>query len=108
MNSKGWWNTFDNDPYEKVGRFVHGAMGAEILVRLARISWAYLDWLDEVEKCDGREFFCDNEKIHNPSECDFDDWMEGAVHQLYLEREKEGSPRPEWCPPANPADLMDI
>lgn len=108
MNSKSWWDYFDENPYEKVGRHVPSVMGVPIIVRMARVSWVYLDWLAKVEKCNIEALFSDNEKIHDPNECNFDEWMEGTVQQVYLEREKEGLPRPDWCPPANPADLMDI
>lgn len=108
MNSKTWWDYFDEDPYEKVGRYVPSVLGTPIVVRMARVSWVYLDWLSEVEQCDIHEFFAENEKAHDPTECDFDEWMEGAVQQGYLRREKKGLPRPDWCPPANPAELVDI
>lgn len=108
MNSKSWWDYFDEDPYEKIGRHVQSVMGVPIVVKLARISWAYLDWLEQTEQRNIQNFFRENEEIHDPNECDFDEWMEGAVHQGYLERERDGCPRPDWCPPANPAELVDI
>ena len=60
MNSDLWWDYFDEDPYEKSGRYMPDAFGNPIIVRLARISWAYLDWLDETYDRDGGKFFKDN------------------------------------------------
>lgn len=108
MSFETWWNYFSEDPYEKVGRFMPDAFGNPITVRLARISWAYLDWLDENYERDGDWFFRENHKVYNPNECDFDEWMEGAVNGTYLVREKKGLPRPSWCPAATPAQYIDI
>jgi len=108
MSYETWWDFFDEDPYEKIGRYVPDAFGNPTIVRLARISWAYLDWLDENYDRDGDWFFRENHKIHDPRECDFDEWMEGAVSGTYLSREKKGYPRPAWCPAATPAQYADI
>lgn len=108
MAHKTWWDYFDDDPYEKVGRFVPSAFGHPIIVELTRISWAYLDWLDEVQGNDGGEFFIANDRVRIPTKESIHEKMESAVGTLFLRREKAGSPRPGWCPPANPADLADI
>jgi len=108
MNSDLWWDYFDEDPYEKSGRYMPDAFGNPIIVRLARISWAYLDWLDETYDRDGGKFFQDNHKVHDPLECDFDEWMEGAVSGVYLRNERRSRPRPAWCPAANPAQYTDV
>lgn len=108
MNSKTWWDYFDEDPYEKIGRYAPDTFGHSVVVRLARISWAYLDWYSETYGSDMDKFFQRNHKLYNPNECDLDEWMEGAVSKTYLWEEKHGRPRPEWCPPATPAQYMDI
>lgn len=108
MNFDPWRKHFDTDPREKIGRYVPDAFGSPIIVRLARISWAYLDWLDENFERDGDWFFRENHRLHDPREDDWDEWMEGAVSKTFLHHEKRGSPRPEWCPPAEQWQLMDI
>ena len=108
MKSETWWDYFDEDPYEKIGRFVTGAFGQPMIVSLSRISWAYLDWLDQTEGSDDDRFFIENDRIRLESDGSIDDWMEGAVRTLYLRRERSGSPRPPWCPPGNPAEFVDI
>lgn len=108
MIQKSWWDYFDEDPYEKVGRYVPDAFGKPMIVILARISWAYLDWLEEVEKCDISGFFQDNDRDRWEEDGTIHEVMEGAVRLSYLRREKLGYPRPEWCPPASPAEYMDI
>lgn len=108
MKSETWWDHFNEDPYEKIGRYVAGAFGRPIIVYLSRISWAYLDWLEEEEACDVQQFFIDNDAIRLESDGCLHAWMEGAVKTGYLRRERKGLPRPSWCPPANPAEFVDI
>lgn len=108
MIQKTWWDYFDEDPYEKTGRYVTGLFGHPVIVSLARISWAYLDWYVEQYGGDVGKFFRINIEGHDPRECNVDEWMEGAVRLTYLGEEREGRPRPEWCPAANPAEYMDI
>jgi hypothetical protein len=108
MNLNPWWSHFDEDPYEQVGRFVPDTFGHPIIVHLSRISWAYLDWLDEHFERDGDWFFSENNKRYDPRECNFDEWMEGAVNGTFITHEKLGNPRPPWCPPAQPWQLVDI
>lgn len=85
------------------------AFGNPIVVRLARISWAYLDWLDETYERDGDWFFSENHRVHDPREYgDFDTWMEGAVSKTFLQHEKKGNPRPAWCPAASLAQIAEL
>lgn len=100
---------FDEDPFERIGRYVNDGFGCRVIVHMPRISWAYLDWLEEnVEGVDVRQFFIDNDVARLESDGCIHEWMEGAVRKAYLYRERNGCPRPEWCPPANPCDLIDI
>lgn len=108
MKAATWWDHYNEDPYEIIGRHVIGAFGCPIIVNLSRISWAYLDWLDETEGSDDDFFFIENDRIRRESDGSIHDWMEGAVRTLYLRRERSGSPRPPWCPPVNPAEFVDI
>lgn len=108
MSYEIWWDYFNEDPFEKIGRMVPDAFGNPIVVRLARISWEYLDWLDQTYDRDRDWFFSENHRLHDPREQDLDSWMEGAVNKTFLLHEKKGNPRPAWCPPAPPHDLVDI
>lgn len=108
MNSEPWWDYFDEDPYEKIGRMVPGQFGQPTVIRLARISWAYLDWYVETYGGDMGKFFQVNIEIYDPREGCIDAWMEGAVSKTYLGQERAGRPRPPWCPAAFPAQFMDI
>ncbi|WP_306129707.1 hypothetical protein [Roseovarius sp. MMSF_3350] len=108
MESEKWWDYFDEEPYEKVGRKIKGVFEHEMTVCLARISWAYLDWLEENSGAKIWKFFIDNELAHRPDMTNFDDWMEQAVYGTFLRREKRGEPRPPWCPPADPKDFVFI
>ena len=105
---KTWWDFYDEDPYEKVGRYVFDAFGHPLIVSMQRISWAYLDWLESRGEADIEQFFFDNEMAHRPSDLSFDDWMEGAVKKAFLLRERNGATRPEWVPPAHPIEYADI
>ncbi|WP_424991314.1 hypothetical protein [Fluviibacterium sp. S390] len=99
---------FNEDPYERLGRYVTDGFGCRAIVHMPRVSWAYLDWLEKVEGCDVAGFFIDNDLIRLESDGSIHDWMESAVRTAYLRRERKGLPRPEWCPPANPCDFVDI
>lgn len=108
MRSETWWDYFDEDPYEKVGRYMPSALGHLVTFELDRVSWAYLDWLAAEDGCDIEKLFIDNDLIWRPEDGCRSSWMEGAVRKGYLWREKHGLPRPAWCPPANPAEYIDI
>lgn len=108
MSYEKWWQCFDEDPYEKIGRLVPDTFGHLITVRLSRLSWAYLDWYETTYSADMNKFFQANHKFFDPNECSVDEWMEGAVNKTYLYEEKQGRPRPDWCPAATPAQYMDI
>jgi len=108
MSYETWWDYFDEDPYEKIGRYVPDAFGNPIIVCLARISWEYLNWYVATYGGDMGRFFRYNLELHDPREKDVDAWMEGAVSVTYLWEEKHGRPRPPWCPAAAPAQYADI
>ena len=108
MSYDTWWEHFDTDPHEKVGRSVPGDFGHPVTIQLARISWAYLDWYAETYGGDPGAFFRHNIELYDPREGDIHEWMEGAVSKTYLWEEKHGRPRPSWCPAATPAQYMDI
>ncbi|MEM7061106.1 MAG: hypothetical protein AAF557_26295 [Pseudomonadota bacterium] len=107
-SQKTWWDFYDEDPYEKIGREVSNAFGRSTVIALQRVTWAYMDWVQETEEADFTQFFIDNELIHRPADGSFDDWMEGAVRKAFLCRERNGAPRPEWLPPADPIEYADI
>lgn len=100
---------FNEDPYERVGRYVEDGFGRQVIVHMPRVSWAYLDWIaDNVEGADIRQFFIDNDLSRLPADGSIHDWMEGAVRKTYLLRERDGRPRPEWCPPAHPFEFLEL
>lgn len=108
MIQKTWWDFYDEDPFEKIGRYVPDTFGNPIVVSLERISWAYLDWYVEHRNGDMDLFFRENHKSFEPYRYNLDDWMEDAVRHTYLWEEKQGNPRPPWCEAAGPAEYMDI
>ncbi|MEM6899087.1 MAG: hypothetical protein AAF583_04875 [Pseudomonadota bacterium] len=108
MNGETWWDYFDEDPYEKIGRQVPGAMGQPITVVMPRISWAYIDWLLAHDAIAVDQFFIDNDLALRSEYGAIDDWMEGAVRKAFLYREKHDALRPAWLPAALPAEYMDI
>jgi hypothetical protein len=108
MNFGTWWEEYGEDPFERVGRIMVGAMGQELSIHMPRMSWAYVDWLAEVEGCDMVGFFKDNDEIYLPSDGCFHDWMEGAVRTGFLRREHKGLPRPNWLRPALPEEMMEV
>jgi hypothetical protein len=108
MNFETWWDHFDEDPYEKIGRYVPNVFGHQEIMHLTRIAWAYLDWLRDVEGCDIDRLFIDNDALRLPSDGCPHACMEGIVKTAFLRRELKGFPRPAWLPPAHPAELVDI
>jgi len=108
MQEKTWYDYFDEDPYEQIGRFVKGAFGEDISVIMPRISWAYLDWLEQNEKISLRLFFEDVEKVRTENHGNMHEVYQATIHHNFLKREKEKLPRPEWCEPAEPEDLLDL
>lgn len=108
MNLGTWWDKYSEDPFERVGRTVVGAMGQSLTIHMPRMSWAYVDWLSEVEGCDMVQFFKDNDEAYLPNEGCFQDWMEGAVRTCFLRRSKKGLPQPDWLRAAHPDEYMDI
>lgn len=108
---ENWWSYFDTDLHEILGRQMTGLFGEPITIRLDRISWAYLDWLGAELKGDIKRFVSDVERALRPEHGGRDAAYAGAVHNVYLRFERDGKPRPPWCPPANPVlykDLRDI
>ena len=108
MNFGTWWQEYGEDPFERVGRIVIGAMGQEITLHMPRVSWAYVDWLRDVEGCDMVQFFKANDEVYLPEDGCFHAWMEGAVRTCFLRRERKGLRKPSWLRPALPAEYMDI
>lgn len=108
MTSDLWWDYFDDDPYETLGRHMPDSFGHPVVIELSRISWAYLDWIAEREDCDLRKLFLDNDLLWRPEDGCRKTWTESLVKTAYLRREKRGLPRPPWCPPANPFEFLDI
>lgn len=108
MSYKTWWDFYDEDPYEKIGRYVPDAFGQPMIVQLTRIAWEYVDWLRDVEKCDMDQFFRENDGLRLPSDGCVHACFEGTVKFAFLTREREGYPRPEWLQPAHPQEYVDI
>ena len=108
MKDEIWFDHFDSDPYEKVARQVPDSFGHPMSVCLYRITWAYLDWIDETYNSSSDSFFTGNHKLYDPREGDFDSLIEAAVYETFLKREKRHLPRPSWCPPAMPFEYEDI
>lgn len=107
MNFETWWDKYDEDPFERIGRTLIGAMGQQISVHMPRMSWAYVDWLAEIEGCDMVGFFIDNDEVYLPEDGCFHEWMEGAVQTCFLRRERKRLPKPDWLRPAQPDEYLD-
>ena len=108
MQEENWFEHFDESPYERVSRLVPDSFGSPIAVSLHRVSWAYLDWIDETYNSSSDSFFTENHKLYDPREGDFDSLIEEAVYSTYLKREKRNLPRPPWCAPAMPFEYQDV
>ncbi|MEE4212426.1 MAG: hypothetical protein V2I43_24545 [Parvularcula sp.] len=108
MKSETWWDYFDEDPYEKIGRYVPNAFGKKEVVQLTRIAWAYLDWLEKEEGCDIDRFFARNDRLRTEADGCLHACMEGNVEFAFLRREKLGAKRPSWLPPAHASEYVDI
>lgn len=85
----------DFDLAELVGGYVVNAMDQEEIVFLAQLQWNYLDWL-EAQGADVAHFVksCDLKRKDTP----LSDALSWWVHWWFLEREKQGLPRPDWLP----------
>lgn len=103
---KTWFDYFDTDPLERIGRYVEDSLGTQRIVELHRLDWAYMDWLAEVEGCDTALFFKENDAVYRPEDGDYNEFIIGCVKAGFLWREKRGLPRPEWCPPAGWGELQ--
>lgn len=106
--TENWWNYFDEDPYEVIGRQYLGLFDETITVRLSRINWAYLDWLKSELKGDIPRFIKDVEKLSRPEHGNRDDAFAGGVRSVFLRYERDGRPRPPWCSPADPNFFVDL
>jgi len=100
-------NYFEEDPEEKVGRYITGIFDEEVLVVMPRISWAYLDWLEQELNADVKAFFQQCEAVPL-SEEERHEVYQNTVYKNFLQCEKAGLPRPAWCNPASQADFDDF
>ena len=107
MSYETWHKHFDEDPEEEIGRNVKGIFGEPMLVVMPRISWAYVDWLEQ-QGANVEEFFVKNQMTWTPEHGCRNIAFQNIVHKSFLVREKKGKPRPEWCDPAPAEDLLDI
>lgn len=108
MKEKTWHDYFNEEPDEEIGRFVKGVFDEPTLVILPRVSWAYVDWMKESQGCDVEEAFKKNLISWTPEYGCRHNAFKNLVFKSFLKMEKRGLPRPEWCGPADPVDLMDI
>lgn len=108
MQEKTWYDYFDEDPSEEIGRFVQGLFGEDVNIIMPRISWAYLDWLETELGGDLKGFFLKCETIDIPQdECRHEAYR-NAVYYNYIKRESKKLARPPWCPPADPTEIDEI
>lgn len=108
MIQKTWWDFYDEDPDERIGRFYKDDFGQDIVIHMPRISWTYVDWLRDVEGCDPEAFFIENAAARLPEDGCIHEFMEGAVRKSFLMRERSRLPRPEWLVPAEPYELYEL
>jgi hypothetical protein len=108
MTEKTWWDYFDEDPREEIGRNVEGVFGEPVLVIMPRVFWAYLDWMETELKGDVRSFFIECEAVRSPVHGCITAAYQNAVYQNFLKRERKGLSRPPWCPALAPHELLDI
>jgi len=109
MNFGTWWSEYDDDPFEHIGRTIIGAMGQEMQVVMPRMTWAYIDWLVDVEGCDVEQFFKDADAIYNPAiDGNYSYMMECGINTAFLRRERKGLSRPGWLRAAHPDEYVDI
>lgn len=108
MKEDNWWDYFDEDPFEPVGRQIEGMFGETITVTINRLDWAYLDWLEKKRGGKIKEFFKYVESVRRPSDGERDEVVAWGVRQVYLRFEQEGKPRPPWCAAANPDDFDEL
>ncbi|MEE4208685.1 MAG: hypothetical protein V2I43_05415 [Parvularcula sp.] len=108
MGYATWWDYFDEDPYERVGRYVPGTFGEPVIAAIPRISWAYLDWVVETFGYELDEWWREVHADWRPSDGTQDDWREWMVRHEYLHRARHGLAHPPWCPDPHPIEYMDI
>jgi len=102
MKQETWWDYFDEDPEEIIGRQVVGLFGEKLTYHQRRINWAYLDWIEEHLNCEINEMFLNVEKYWRPEDGPLEEFVGAIVRQNFIRFEKEGKPRPPWCPPVDP------
>lgn len=90
------------DHYELIGRYVQNALGQEEIVFLTRVQWDYLDWLVE-RGADVAQYIrtCDLKRQETP----LSELLGWWVYDWFLERERQGYPRPDWLPAPEPWEL---
>ncbi|WP_417261456.1 hypothetical protein [Celeribacter sp.] len=105
MQEKTWYDYFDEDPDEEIGRNIEGVFGEPSLVVLPRIYWAYVDWLNNETGGGIRDFFLKLESVPIPIEACRNEAYKNTIYYNYLKREKKNLSRPPWCPAAAPEDF---
>lgn len=82
-----------------IGRYVENALGQQEIVHLSQRYWDYLDWFAE-QNLDVPAYIkaCDLKRKAVP----LSDALAWHVYWTFLEREKQGLPRPDWLGPPEP------
>jgi hypothetical protein len=90
---RNWYDVSSEDPHEIIGRYVNNALGVREIVMMPRISWAYLDWLEEggaqiaehIKACDRKR-----------GDIEFGDCLQTWTYWALQDRDRAGLPRPAW------------
>ncbi|MDW3181647.1 hypothetical protein [Roseobacter sp.] len=107
MEKETWYKYFKEDPNEKIGRYISGVFDEKVLVVLPRVFWAYIDWMEVEHKADFTSFFKQCESV--PLEEDErHEVYRNTVYKNFLQFEKAGLSRPEWCTPASQEDFENF
>ena len=108
MTEKTWYDYFDEDPDEEIGRNVEGIFGETILIVMPRVSWAYLDWMETELGGNIKGFIHRCETIYIPEDECRHEAYKMAVYYNYIKRESKKLSRPPWCPAADPDDIAEL
>jgi hypothetical protein len=108
MNQETWWDYFDEDPNEEIGRQVVGLFDEPITIAMPRISWAYLDWMKSELGGDLKGFFQKCETIAIPHDECRNEAHRNAVYYNYIKRESKGLSRPPWCRAATKNEISEL
>ncbi len=108
MNYETWYQHFDEDPDEEIGRYVKGIFNKDVLVILPRVSWAYIDWMESELKGNVKEFFEGVDQVRTPEHGTIHQAYQNAIYFNFIQREKSGLSRPPWCGKATPEQLADF